>query len=268
MCAIMADIPAPRIVDTHHHVYDASIPALPGTHPHPDATLADYAALRARLGITHHVLVQPSTYGFDNALHLAARARAPAISRVVAVVPPDTGAAEARRLAEAGVVGLRANLVHSVPLAPRDVPALGRLCADQGWHLQVFAPADLLASLAPVLRALPCPVVLDHFAMLPPESFADHPAWPLVSGLLAASRAWVKLSSPYALPAGDAAPLIRALAEAGPGQILWGTNWPHPNTDLPQDEAALRDAALAPLTPAQRAAVLWDNPARLYGLTA
>ena len=264
----MPDTLPSRIVDTHHHVYDASIAPYPGTRPPPDAPLSAYAVLRARLGITHHVLVQPSTYGFDNALHLAAHAVAPERSRVVAVLPPDTDAAQARRLTRAGVLGLRANLTHHVPLAPEDIPALGRLCADQGWHLQVFARADLLAAMAPSLRALPCPLVLDHFAMLPPDGFATHPAWPLVADLLGAGRAWVKLSSPYALPSGDTAPLIRALAAAGAGQLLWGTNWPHPNTDAPQDEAALQDAALAPLTSAQRTAVLWDNPARLYGFGA
>jgi predicted TIM-barrel fold metal-dependent hydrolase len=264
----MSDTPVPlpaRIVDTHHHVYDAAIPPYPGARPHGDAPLSAYAALRTRLGVTHHVLVQPSTYGFDNALHLAARAENPAISCVVAVIPPDTDAGTCRRLTEGGVRGLRANLVQGLPLSPGDVPALGRLCADQGWHLQIFAGADLLAGMAPALRALPCPLVLDHFAMLPPVGFTGHPAWPLVSEMLSAGRAWVKLSSPYALPPGDTAPLIRALAEAGPGQLLWGTNWPHPNTDLPQDEAALREAALAPLTPALRARVLWDNPASLYG---
>ncbi|HEY8613797.1 MAG TPA: amidohydrolase family protein [Roseomonas sp.] len=261
----MADTLPPRIVDTHHHIYDPAIPPHPGTRPPPDAPLSAYTTLRARLGITHHVLIQPSSYGFDNALHLAARAEAPAISRVVAVLPPDTGAAECRRMARAGVVGLRANLIHGVPLVPGDVPALGRLCAGQGWHLQVFATADMLAGMAPALRALPCPLVLDHFALLPPEGFADHPAWPVVSDLLGAGRAWVKLSSPYALPPGDPAPLIRALAAVGPDRLLWGTNWPHPNTDLPQDEGALREAALAPLSRAQRASVLWDNPARLYG---
>jgi len=260
----MADSPT-RVVDTHHHVYDAALPTWPGARPHADAPLSAYAALRARLGITHHVLVQPSTYGFDNALHLAARAEKPAISCVVAVIPPDTGGQECRRLTEAGVRGLRANLVQGVPLSPGDVPALGRLCADQGWHLQIFAPADLLAEMAPTLRSLPCPLVLDHFGLLPPVGFQEHPAWPLVSDLLSKGRAWVKLSSPYALPPGDTAPLVRAMAEAGPGQLLWATNWPHPNADGPQDEAALREAALAPLAPTQRVGVLWDNPARLYG---
>lgn len=260
----MADAPLP-VVDTHHHVYDASLPPHPGARPHGDAPLSAYAALRARIGITHHVLVQPSTYGFNNALHLAARAENPRGSCVVAVIPPDTDAAACRRLSAGGVRGLRANLVQGVPLSPADVPALGRLCADQGWHLQIFARAEMLAEMAASLRALPCPLVLDHFALLPPASFADHPAWPLVSDLLSRKRAWVKLSSPYALPPGDTAPLVRALAEAGADQLFWGTNWPHPNTDLPQDEAALRESGLSPLTPAQRRAVLWDNPARFYG---
>jgi predicted TIM-barrel fold metal-dependent hydrolase len=52
-----------------------------------------------------------------------------------------------------------------------------------------------------VLRALPCPLVLDHYAGLPPWGFAEHPAWDVVSELLGAGRAWVKLSSPYALRA-------------------------------------------------------------------
>lgn len=261
----MDDPSLPGIVDAHHHVYDPLIPPIPGTRPPPAAPLPAYRAVQARLGVTHHVLVQPSSYGFDNALHLAARAAAPGTSRVVAVLPPDADRAEARRLAAAGVVGLRANLSHTVPLGPEDVPALGRLCADHGWHLQIFARADLLAEMAPALRALPCPLVLDHYAMLPPEGFAAHPAWGVVAELLSAGRAWVKLASPYALPPGDPAELVRALAEAGASQLLWGTNWPHPNAEGPQDEAALREAALAPLGPAQRAAVLWDNPARLYG---
>lgn len=254
----------PRLVDCHHHVYDVALPAVPGTRASMDAPLPAFRAMAARVGITHHVLIQPSTYGFDNALHLAARSEAPDRAAVVAVIPPDTGAAACRELAARGVVGLRANLVHS-PGA--DVAALGRLCAGQGWHLQVFASAAAIAGLAPVLRALPCPLVLDHYASLPLRGFAEDPAWEVVSEMLGMGRAWVKLSSPYALPGypGDLGPLTTALAEVNAANLLWGTNWPHPNTDAPQDEAALLREALAPLTTGGAEAVRWDNPARLYG---
>ncbi|WP_426955325.1 amidohydrolase family protein [Muricoccus radiodurans] len=265
----MSETAPVRIVDCHHHVYQASRPIYPGGTPHPDATLLDYDAVRARVGITHHVLVQPSAYGFDNALHLEALRGREGFARLVAVVPPDLGAAEAGRLRAAGVVGVRANLVQGIPLAPSDVPALGRLCADQGWHLQVFANAEMVAGMAGVLRALPCPLVLDHYALLPPEGYQRHAAWPVVAGLLAAGRAWVKLSSPYALSPGEIGPLTHALATEGPGQLVWGTNWPHPNAKgVPQDEAALMAGALLPLPASLRPAVLWDNPARLYGFAS
>ena len=256
-----------RLVDCHHHVYEVNRPTVPGTRASMDAPLPAFRAMAARTGITHNVLIQPSTYGYDNALHLAAWADAPDRSVVVAVIPPETPPAACRDLAARGVRGLRANLVHS-PGA--DVPALGRLCAEQGWHLQVFASAEMIADLAATLRALPCPLVLDHYASLPVRGFEQHAAWEVVSELLGGGRAWVKLSAPYALPGwpGGLGPLTTALAEVNAANLLWGTNWPHPNTDAPQDEAALLRDALAPLTTDQAAAVRWDNPARLYGFAA
>ncbi|OYW07956.1 MAG: hypothetical protein B7Z53_05460, partial [Rhodospirillales bacterium 12-71-4] len=56
---------------------------------------------------------------------------------------------------------------------------------------------------------------------------------------------------------------------AAPAQMLWGTNWPHPNAQAIPDDAALLDllAGWAP-DEAQRRAILVDNPARLYGFGA
>lgn len=198
-------VPVPAgAVDCHHHVYDATATVAPGARPHADATRADHARLLARLGVTRQVLVQPSTYGFDNALHLAALAEAgPARARMVAVVPPDASPAALRAMAAAGVAGARANLVQGIPLTPDDVAPLARRITEVGWHLQVFAGADRIAALAPVLRALPCPVVFDHFAQLPLRDWAAHPAWAVVMDLLQAGRGWVKLSSPYSLDQAD-----------------------------------------------------------------
>ncbi|MGG5809803.1 amidohydrolase family protein [Falsiroseomonas sp. CW058] len=262
----------PGAVDCHHHVYDAAAPVAPGTRPHPAATLADHARLLARLGVGRHVLVQPSTYGFDNALHLAAlREAGPARARMVAVVPPDAPAATLRAMGEAGVVGARANLVQGIPLGPADVAPLARRLAEAGWHLQLYAAPDLLASLADTLRDIPCDVVFDHFARLPLRGWDAHPAWRVVAGLMQAGRGWVKLSSPYALDQRDpfaVAPLARALVALAPERCVWGTNWPHPNAETVPDDAALLDA-LADWVPeeATRRAILVDNPARLYRFT-
>lgn len=261
--------PPPGAVDCHHHVYDPALPIAPGTRAHGAATLADHGRLLARLGVTRHVLVQPSSYGFDNALHLRALEEAgPARARMVAVVPPDAPLPELRAMAARGVVGARANLMQGIPLTPADVAPLARRLAEVGWHLQVFASADVIAALANVLRAAPCEIVFDHFAQLPLQDWQAHPAWGVVAGLLQAGRAWVKLSSPYSLDQSDplaVGDLARALIAEAPERMVWGTNWPHPNATRLPDDAALLDA-LADWAPeaATRHAILVHNPARLY----
>jgi predicted TIM-barrel fold metal-dependent hydrolase len=262
------DVPA-GATDCHHHVYDPAAPVWPGGRAHAAATLADHARLMARLGLARQVLVQPSTYGFDNRLHLAALEEAGARARMVAVVPPDAPVAELRAMAAKGVVGARANIISGVPLSLADIAPLARRMAEVGWHLQLFVTAATIAALAPVLRAAPCDIVLDHFAQLPPRNWEADPAWGVVLGLLESGRGWVKLSSPYSLDqsqplaVGD---LARALVRAAPERLVWGTNWPHPNATTIPDDAALLDALAdwAP-DPATRQTILVDNPARLYG---
>ena len=256
-------------VDCHHHVYDPTAPAAPGARTHAAASLADHARLLARLGVERHVLVQPSTYGFDNTLHLAALGQSgPARARMVAVVPPDAPLAELRAMGARGVVGARANLLSSGIMKLADVAPLARLLADAGWHLQVFATAAMIAELGPVLRAAPCEVVFDHFAQLPLRNWESHPAWGVVTEVLRSGRGWVKLSSPYSLDQRDpfaVRDLARALVQAAPERMVWGTNWPHPNAERIPDDAALLDALAewAP-DPAARRAILVDNAARLY----
>lgn len=262
----------PGAVDCHHHVYDAAAPVAPGARHHDSATAQDHARLLARLGVDRQVLVQPSTYGFDNALQLEVlRAAGPDRARMVAVVPPDAPLASLRELAAEGVVGARANLVQGIPLTPADVAPLARRLAEVDWHLQVFASADAIAALGPMLRAAPVAVVFDHFAQLPLVGWDAHPAWAVVMDLLQAGRGWVKLSAPYSLDQADPAatgPLARALIAAAPERMVWGTNWPHPNANTPPDDAALLDL-LADWAPeaAQRRRILVDNPAALYRFT-
>ena len=259
----------PGAVDCHYHVYDPAAPVAPGARSHAAARIEDHQRLLARLGVERHVLVQPSTYGFDNALHLATLDRAGRQrARMVAVVPPDAPVAGLRAMGERGVVGARANLISSALMGLEDVAPLMRRLAEVGWHLQVFATAEMIAILGPVLRAAPCAVVFDHFAQLPLQGWTAHPAWGVVMDLLQAGRGWVKLSSPYSLDQGNplaVGELARALVAAAPERLVWGTNWPHPNAERLPDDAALLDT-LAGWAPeeATRRAILVDNPARLY----
>jgi predicted TIM-barrel fold metal-dependent hydrolase len=62
------------------------------------------------------------------------------------------------------------------------------------------------------------------------------------------------------------APLARALYEAAPGRVLWGTDWPHIRHEDRGDAAALLElfGAWFP-EEADRRRILVDNPARLFG---
>ena len=90
--------------------------------------------------------------------------------------------------------------------------------------------------------------------------------------LAAMGRCWVKLTGPYRISAGDlpypdATPFARALIAAAPGQVIWGTDWPHVMVTKPMPNDGDLCDLLADWIPDEglRARVLVDNPARLYG---
>ena len=71
------------------------------------------------------------------------------------------------------------------------------------------------------------------------------------------------------LPFLDVVPYARAVIEAAPDRVIWGSDWPHSNIFVPghvPNDGTLLDllAAFAP-DEATRDRILVDNPARLYG---
>ena len=262
--------PPPGATDTHFHVY--------GADHAPGASVADYLALRRRLGLSRGILVQPSAYGFDNSLHLAAlRMLGPEHARLVAVLPPDVPDAELRRLHGEGVRGVRFNLKLGGPLTFEDLAPMARRIAPLGWHCQLNMGPEQLVDGAALLRTLPCPLVLDHLGQVPQPEGVRSAAFAVVRALLERGRIWVKLSGAYITsrsgpPAyADAGEVAAALARAAPERLLWGSDWPHPTlaaANKPDDAVLL--GLLRDWVPdgAARRRVLVDNPARLYGFDA
>ena len=108
----MAGFPPPNSCDSHVHVIGpkARFPLAPEHRYTPkDALAAELAAMLDRLGLQRVVLVQPSFYGTDNACMLDCMAQMPG-SRGVAVLAPETPAAELDALHARGVRGLRVNI--------------------------------------------------------------------------------------------------------------------------------------------------------------
>src|SRR5216683_1215131 len=92
----------------------------------------------------------------------------------------------------------------------------------------------------------------------------------LVLDLMKNELAWVKVSGPERIsaegkPFHDAVPFARALIDAAPDRVLWGTDFPHPNVKVMPNDGELVDLfALFTDDEDLRRKVLVDNPARLY----
>ncbi|GAA4333342.1 amidohydrolase family protein [Pigmentiphaga soli] len=269
-------LPQPA-TDCHHHLYDDRLAVAPGAFLQPpEATVEDYRALQRRLGLARNVLIQPSTYGTDNrGLVVGLERFGPAYARGIAVVDRHAGEDVLRRLNDAGVCGLRINAIAR----PADgdhanVVALGRRCADLGWHLEINASADWIAAAAALLRGLPCPVVFDHLGHLPQPRGNGHPAFSIMRGLLDAGRGWIKLTGLYNDSRRgppryeDSAAVAAAFAAFAPERAVWGSDWPHPTepAHAKPNDADLLDLLLewVPDDAALRR-ILVTNPALLYG---
>jgi 2-pyrone-4,6-dicarboxylate lactonase len=269
----------PLSCDSHAHVMGpaaryAYSPAR--IYTPPDCLPADYRKMLDVLGVERAVLVQPSVYGTDNSAMLDALRADPARLRGVAVVAEDVAEHELRAMHEAGVRGVRINIVDVKDRKPGTLPmaslqTLAQRVAPLGWHMEFLMHADEFPDLDRTFDGFPVPVVLGHLGYMNTARGLAAPGFRALLRLMRAGRAWVKLTGPYrisgeALPYPDTIPFARALLEANPARVVWGTDWPHVmvKSAMPND-GALCDL-LSDWIPDDglRRQVLVDNPAVLY----
>ena len=264
-------------VDAHCHVFGpaARFPFAPErSYTPPDAGIADFQRLQQRLGLRHAVFVQASCHGTDNSALLDALRCGRGRYAGVAMVDESFSDDQLRELHDAGVRGTRFNFVKHLGGAPepeRFWPVVERV-AGLSWHLVLHVDATDLVDHAEMLDRLPVPYVLDHMARIPVGDGLDQAPFRTLLALLRDERCWVKLSGAERLsaagpPYDDVVPFARALIDAAPERVLWGTDWPHPNVPHVPDDGDLLDlvAAFAP-DEASRRQLLVSNPRQLYPL--
>ena len=242
----------------------------------PDALLTDYQHMLATLGLQRAVLVQPSVYGTDNSAMLDAMKAAGGSFRGVAVVPDDVPEKELKRLHEAGVRGVRVNIVDvknrkagTLPLEA--LTKLARKVKPFGWHMEFLLHVDEFPDLDRMLEDFPVDTVYGHLGYTKTELGIANPGFQALLRLMKSGKAWVKLTGPYRissapLPYVDTNAYAHALIAAAPRQVVWGTDWPHViiKGAMPNDgDLADMLAGWIPDANARRQ-VLVDNPARLY----
>ena len=278
----------PGACDCHTHIHGdpAQFPFFAGRGYTPEMALPEeMAKLHKALHIQRVVIVTPSVYGADNSATLWGMKARGNDARGVAVINDKTPESELDTLGQAGIRGIRLNLktigIKDPTVAVQMFQAVAERMQKRNWHIQLNITMEMMTAIKAQLTASPVPLVFDHFAGAEPEKGVDQPGFADILDLVQAGKAYVKISVTEG-PRHDYTgfiPLAKALIAANPDRILWGTNWPHPNSMPP---AGRKPTEVTPLwqvddglvlnllptwapDPAIRKKILVDNPAQLYG---
>jgi predicted TIM-barrel fold metal-dependent hydrolase len=278
--------------DCHVHVFGpvSRFPyAASRTYTPADASVEELQQLQSDLHLGRVVLVQPSVYGTDNAAHVDAARRLGPRARIVAVIDETISDGALEELHRAGTRGIRVNLHTAGVDDPGEARQRLRKAASRiaglGWHVQAYAKLSVISALRDEMAALPVPLVIDHFGGADAKLGVGQPGFDALLDLARSGKAYVKLSAPYRSSVkrpdfADVKPLARALIDANPDRMVWGSDWPHPGGSsrtektrldeiepfFPEDDGGTLN--LLPLwapDEALRHKILVDNPARLYG---
>jgi predicted TIM-barrel fold metal-dependent hydrolase len=262
--------------DCHAHLFGpyARFPlAAERSYTPPEALDTQYLALLSRLGLSHGVLVHPSAYGEDFSLLLDALSAHPELRGVIVVRPGSLPTLD----------GLRAKGVRAARFSQRsgsganfagsasfdDLLALAPSLADARMHAELWTDCKALPDIAPRLRDLPFPVVIDHMGGFDAAAGIDEPGFRCLLSLLESDRVWVKLCAyRNLLTAPDfelGRPFHDAMIQANPDRLLWGSDWPHLRVMPAPDAAQLLEVFKRwTASDALVSQILVKNPAALY----
>jgi predicted TIM-barrel fold metal-dependent hydrolase len=272
------------IVDTHAHIYsddEVRYPMIPEPlrPPAGTGTLDHFRREMTGAGVTHVVAIQTSTaYRWDNRfLADTTRAAPPNWTGVCTLDPLDPASPGQLHglVRESRVRGLRSVTAATNPptLDHPGVAALWQAALEAGIVVNVLVALRHAAELARMLERFPSlRVVLDHCFNPKAEDGPDSPLVRAVCELarfpnLHAKLTFVPTGSRSGYPCADMQPTMRAiLAAFGPERCVWGSDFPCelwcPNVSY-GEHLRLFTEALG-LSEAQREAILWETPRRLW----
>lgn len=272
--------PPAGTIDCHAHIF-APVEQYPFAESRPytpePCTFEDYRDLRAVLGVDRAVIVQPAAYGTDNRATLDAIDRAQGRFRGVALIDERTTESDLDHLDRHLIRGIRLTTAHPPGFDALAVMRAAQRVGPRGWHVQLhFGRSMDLLDVSGGIEQSPAPIVIDHLAGCGGEEGIASPAFRrLLSLLRAQDHVWVKVASFYRRtrqpsPYADMHALIRAVVDARPDRVVWGTNWPHPSltSSMPND-GDLLDVVMHCIPDASlRERVFVRNPEALYGFSA
>jgi predicted TIM-barrel fold metal-dependent hydrolase len=284
------DVPA-GACDCHTHIFGdpRRFPfAADRVYTPEPASIAEMRALHRALRMDRVVIVQPSVYGTDNTCTLDAVRQLGDRARAIAVVDERASPASLETLRAGGVRGIRLNLATTgqtdAGIARERLRRSVEQLEGRNWHIQMYTAIALIESIRDRIAQSPVPIVFDHFGGAQAALGTGQPGFEALLDLVRSGRAYVKISGAYRSSSAepdyaDVAPLAKALIAANPQRILWGSDWPHPDSSVVAGRKATDLAPLLPIDdgrvlnqlavwapdPVLRRTILVENPARLYG---
>ncbi|WP_172592958.1 amidohydrolase family protein [Altererythrobacter sp. B11] len=263
--------------DCHTHIFAPSGEGPPldaAAYAPPAGHFTMHREMLAALGFERALLVQPSLYGTDHSVLLASLARSGGQLRGIGSCPVSTTEADLHHLRSQGVIAMRFVGVlgpgggaypgtQGLDVLEHLYPAL----SAAGMQVHLWADLETCTSLASSAATGNLPIVLDHLGGLSPEDTPGTPRFDRFADALSSGMAWVKLTylrrSRQPGEYEDIRPVVEALAERVPEQIIWGSDWPFVRLDPPPNGARLVRLLSEWLGPEIFALCLRDNPDRL-----
>jgi len=265
----------PKAADCHCHVFGPSDKypwAANRLYTPPPVGLDHYLAMLRATGFERGVMVQTGLYGSDNRFILDSIKAHPGALRGVALIGEAIADRELEDLARGGIRGFRVNRTAKTGLAFEVARKLAERVKGYGMHVQFLLDIEDLPDADTFLGSFATEVVIDHMGRPDPKKGVNAPGFQALIRLLKSGRGWAKLSAPYRTsleqpPYSDMTPFARALVEATPDRLVWGSDWPHVllETTMPNDGDLVDQIAVWVPDEATRKRILVDNPERLYG---
>jgi 2-pyrone-4,6-dicarboxylate lactonase len=244
--------PAPLIfkmpngaIDAHMHVIGPfdRFPLSPKTKYMPFA--ADWKEQKEilidKLGFWGFVVVQATCHGTDNSVVVDALEHMEGRAAGVASVDEDVSVDELKRLHASGVRGVRfAFLPHiATETTPADViQQIAQKIQPFGWHTDLYFLPETFQVMEPLIQSLPTPVIIDHMGrpdVNVPVEKNEYFQRLLELGTKRNDVYW-KVTSPnrYTRSARPedwniVLPFAHELIRHFPGNVISGTDRPHPN---------------------------------------
>jgi predicted TIM-barrel fold metal-dependent hydrolase len=265
----------PKSADCHCHVFgprDKYPWAANRLYTPPPVTLDNYLDMLRATGFERGVMVQTGLYGNDNRFILDSIKAHPASLRGIALIGESVTDRELEDLARGGVRGFRVNRTAKTGLAFDVARKLAERVKGYGMHVQFLLDIEDHPDADKFFASFATEVVIDHMGRPDPRKGVNAPGFQALIRLLRSGRGWAKMSAPYrtsreAPPYHDMTPFARALVEAVPDRLVWGSDWPHVllETTMPNDGDLVDQIAVWVPDEGVRQRILVDNAETLYG---